>query len=280
MSKKITMTAGHGGTDPGAVGNGYQEHALAWDFIKRVKKYLQDNYIRVNVTIFEEKNAKGQFLASYGTAEGIYLSFHFNASTNINASGTEVLQGKYGTKYINEVSAALSRHFRPRGIKQANTDNFYMLREAGFDGIVEICFISNKGDMDYYIKNKDNIVASVAEAIASEAGLTKKSISSNTNTTKAKQTWILEKFTSKNGNTIHYTPYKIGSKHRFKIIGANTQANAKKYNCPYMRYMKDSFLFEALVDTNCYSNKPCTKKSGKFLKGERFYGNYAGQIKR
>lgn len=280
MALKITMTAGHGGTDPGAVGNGYEEHAVAWAVVKDIKQYIIDNYVNPDVTVYEEKNSKGQFLSTYGTGKGIYLSFHLNASTDKNANGTEILKGKYGKTYIDQVSEILGKYFKQRGIKDTDTDKFYMLREAGFDGIVEICFISNKGDMDYYIKNKDNIVASVAEAIASEAGLTKKSISSNTNTTKAKQTWILEKFTSKNGNTIHYTPYKIGSKHRFKIIGANTQANAKKYNCPYMRYMKDSFLFEALVDTNCYSNKPCTKKSGKFLKGERFYGNYAGQIKR
>lgn len=277
MALKITMTAGHGGTDPGAVGNGYEEHAVAWAVVKDIKQYIIDNYVNPDVTVYEEKNSKGQFLSTYGTGKGIYLSFHLNASTDKNANGTEILKGKYGKTYIDQVSEILGKYFKQRGIKDTDTDKFYMLREVEFDGIVEICFISSSNDMEKFFANRDKIIKDLADAIASEAGLNKKTTGGNV---AKKQTWTLEKFTSKKGNATHYTPYKIDSKHRFKIIGANTQANAKKYNCPYMRYMKEAFLFEVLVDTNCYSNKPCTKKSGKFLKGERFYGNYAGQIKR
>lgn len=178
MVKYIILSAGHGGTDPGAVGNGYKEHELALDFVKALYKYLRDNYKGHDTRYVEEKDSKGNFKTSaqywQGHSSGGGYSFHFNASTSINANGTEVLQGKYGNARPNAVNKALAKFFSNRGVKKVDTNDFYMLRAAGFDGIFEICFISSASDMKEYNKNKTKIVAAVGDAIAKVEGLERK----------------------------------------------------------------------------------------------------------
>lgn len=274
-------SAGHGGSDPGAVGNGYKEKDLSIELTNGVNSFIKNNYEDPRMKLIQEKDNMGNFrpLSAYWGIykSGVALSWHFNSSKDKSAHGTEVLQGKYGTSNIKPINDVLAKYFKNRGIKQPDVNNFYMLREMGFDGIIEVCFISNASDMKIYQANKKQIWAELGTAIAKLLGLKKKNTGGNS---VSKQTWSLEKFTSKNGNTIHYTPYKIDKEYRFKVIGANTPELAKKYKVPLMRYMKSTYMFQALVNTNCYSDKNCTKKSGKFIKGEWFYGDYAGTIKR
>lgn len=185
MSKYIVFSAGHGGTDPGAVGNGYKEHTLALELWNLVADYIRDNYKDVVVKVVEEKDSNGNF-KSFSSYWGNYksggaYSGHFNSYTSSSAHGTEVLVGNFGTKRCNAVNKALAKHFSNRGLKEVNTNDYYMLREVGFDMIMETCFISSKSDMDYYQKNKKTIAIDLAKAIASVEGLTKKSGGSTVN---------------------------------------------------------------------------------------------------
>lgn len=182
--KFIVLSAGHGGTDPGAVGNGYEEHNLAWEFVKLVRDYLNNNYTGQTINTLEEKNSSGNFKTNSqywtkATSGGAY-SFHFNAASSASATGTEVLVGNYGTSRCTRINNALAKHFKNRGLKSVDTSQYYMLREVGFDMIAEICFISNSDDMKIYQANKSKIVANVGDAIATNEGLTKKTTTKKT----------------------------------------------------------------------------------------------------
>ncbi|MYL60114.1 N-acetylmuramoyl-L-alanine amidase, partial [Virgibacillus halodenitrificans] len=46
---KLYLDPGHGGTDPGAVGNGLQEKEIVLDIALRIQKLITTHYIHVEV---------------------------------------------------------------------------------------------------------------------------------------------------------------------------------------------------------------------------------------
>lgn len=180
MSKFLRFNHGHGGKDVGATGYGKYERDEVKKFVIKLVKYLEANYTGMTIKYGPEKNSKGQFYGTkaYGTKSGGYYSFHMNAA-NHKASGTECYYYKYGTGRAQKVNDALDNFFTDRGIKYGDRDgdgygDYYILRECGFDTIVEICFIDRKEDMDILYKNYNTIIKSVGDAIAHVEGLTKK----------------------------------------------------------------------------------------------------------
>lgn len=176
MSKFISLSGGHGGSDSGATGNGYKEKDLSIELVNLIAKYLIEGYIGFVLNAIQEKNSSGQFksVSSYGTESGFFASIHFNSNSGNAGTGTEVLQGKFGNARCRVINNVLAKYFTNRGIKEVDTDSYYMLREADFDMIVEICFINNKSDMEIYQKNKNKIAKDLADAIAKYEGLSKK----------------------------------------------------------------------------------------------------------
>lgn len=83
MSKIIVIDPGHGGSDPGAQGNGLREKDLTLDISKRIKKYLEDNYTghKVLMTRTNDKyltlSQRAQF-ANNKNAD-LFISIHINA---------------------------------------------------------------------------------------------------------------------------------------------------------------------------------------------------------
>lgn len=176
--KFITLTGGHGGTDSGAVGNGHKEKDVAMKFANLVSKYLKLQYTGMVITVQQEKTTKGEFksVSTYWNKSntGGGYSFHLNANSGTPGHGTEVLKGKFGSARCDAVNHALAKWFDNRGVKNTDTNNFYMLREAGFDGIFEICFINNASDMKILMDNIEEIAKEVALAIGKVEGLMEK----------------------------------------------------------------------------------------------------------
>lgn len=185
MNKYIRFNHGHGGKDCGATGNGKYERDEVKKFVTKLVKYLKENYTGMEIHYGAEKNSKGQFYGTkaYGTKSGGYYSFHMNAA-NHKAGGTECFYYKYGTSRAQKVNDALDNFFTDRGIKYGDRDgdgygDYYILRECGFDTIVELCFIDSKNDMDILYHNYDRIVKAVGDAIASVEGLKRKTTESS-----------------------------------------------------------------------------------------------------
>lgn len=198
MSKFLRANAGHGSTDPGAIGkrNGktVYERDIVYDFGSDFIDHVKKNY-DVETSFGHEKPNGGDFpknsngyynTGAYGTKEGVYISFHLNSGSS-SAKGTECWYGKkWGDTVAKLLNAVLDDVFVDRNCKysDANGDgyeDFYIIRECGFDTICELCFISNEADLDLLYKNWDTLISKMASALAGHYGWKKKSGGSTVN---------------------------------------------------------------------------------------------------
>lgn len=251
MSKYLRFNHGHGGKDCGATGNGKYERDEVKKFVLELVKYLKANYTGMEIHYGAEKDSSGHFYGTkaYGTESGGYYSFHMNAA-NKKAKGTECFYYKYGTARAQKVNDALDNFFTDRGIKYGDRDgdgygDYYILRECGFDTIVELCFIDSKKDMDILNHNYDRIVKAVGDAIADVEDLKKKSSSKPKKYHKTYSKAV--RITSKDSK---YLP-----------------VNGKNW---YQYYIKETrFIYEA--STKKY-------KGSKFKPGDKVYAYYGGKL--
>ncbi|MBU8733425.1 N-acetylmuramoyl-L-alanine amidase [Cytobacillus oceanisediminis] len=148
---KLYIDPGHGGTDPGAVGNGLQEKNLTLKIATRIKDILTLEYDNVSirmsrtgdqtVSLSERTNAANAWGADF------FLSVHINAG---GGTGYEDFVypgvGAPTTTYQNNIHAEIMKlvDFYDRGKKQAN---FHVLRETRMPALLtENGFIDNTND--------------------------------------------------------------------------------------------------------------------------------------
>jgi N-acetylmuramoyl-L-alanine amidase len=152
---KIYLDPGHGGSDPGAVGNGLKEKDLTLDICKRIESGLK-SYENVEVFMSRETDTTVSLDTRTQKANlmnaDVLLSVHINSAANVAAKGfesfiypgsgspTSALQNVMHT----EIIRAMGTGIEDRGKKQAN---FHMLRESKMKAILtENLFIVNSGD--------------------------------------------------------------------------------------------------------------------------------------
>ena len=170
--KIIVLDAGHGGTDPGAAGNGLYEKNCTLNIVNAAKSYFDaDGSVKVYYTRTTNTQANitsGSNGLSTSTSlrartdltntvdADLFISVHINSATNTSARGTEVYYTSSNNKkneggltasklaqmaYDNMVKAVGSTK---RGVKSAN---FYVTRYTNMPSIlIETAFISNKQD--------------------------------------------------------------------------------------------------------------------------------------
>jgi N-acetylmuramoyl-L-alanine amidase len=148
---KIFIDPGHGGSDPGAVGNGIQEKEITWNIAERIQEILISEYEDVLVKMSRTGDQTVSLTARTNAADSwgadYYLSIHINSGGGTGfesfiypGAGQTTL--KY-QKYIHEQVLRQS-HLRDRGLKQAN---FHVLRESNMPAILtENGFIDHKND--------------------------------------------------------------------------------------------------------------------------------------
>ena len=93
MSKIICIDAGHGGTDPGAVGNGVIEKDAALKTALIIGEMLKEQGFDVVFTrtsdVYVQLNERCR-IANSKNAD-LFISVHINSAANENAKGTETL---------------------------------------------------------------------------------------------------------------------------------------------------------------------------------------------
>ena len=159
---KIALDIGHGvgnskpGVyDPGAVGNGYQEHVIVRGMAYRLKADLEALGHSVLLTT-------GLLTSRDDTAKrwgaDLLVSLHCNAHTTTTATGVEcwidTAASARGKSVAAQITARLaaSLGLRNRGVK---VTNFAVLRANPHDVLVEMFFISNPSDVRKYQANVD-----------------------------------------------------------------------------------------------------------------------------
>jgi N-acetylmuramoyl-L-alanine amidase len=147
----IVLDPGHGGSDPGAVGNGLEEEDLTLDIANRCKSYMNANYpASVYMTRTSDTDVSLSSRATYANNLGadFFVSMHINSYTTSTPSGLEVYHypgSTSGQNLATDVYDKLKASFSVlRGIKTAE---FYVLKYTNMPAILgETGFISNPGD--------------------------------------------------------------------------------------------------------------------------------------
>lgn len=160
--KIITLDAGHGGSDPGAIGSdGTKEKNITLPITKMLKEILEDKGAKVYMTrttdvdVFgpnasdaEELQARVNVGEKYNS--DMFVSLHINSSVNKNVGGFSTY---YYPKTDNDLRLAqniqnkLAANFGvdDLGVRQAN---FYVIKRISMPAVlVEMCFISNEKEL-------------------------------------------------------------------------------------------------------------------------------------
>ena len=198
---KIAFLGGHSNKKTGAVGvkdaNGkaYQEHILARELADMCVKLANERFVVNAITDTNDMHSGGgeeDFIIKNLTSKDYFMSIHFNSAT-ATAKGTEIIvNAKEKTTGIEDkiLSRMEKLGFKNRGTKRrisggawvdgctAATDYYGILRQPMTKNIhgtiMEVCFISNKSDMDLYIKNKKEIATIIVDEICIGFGLERK----------------------------------------------------------------------------------------------------------
>ena len=190
----LVFDAGHGGSDPGAIGNGHKEKDITLKLAKYAKNYMDEKYGNVDVYLTRSTDtyvglsARTDYAKSVG-ADG-FISFHMNSAASSahgaeiwvpNSSYKKAIYEKGQTLGYKIIKALQKLGLTNRGYVSKNSANgskypdgsirdYYAViagsKEKGFPGIIiESGFISSSIDVSNYFHTVAKI-KKVAEAEA------------------------------------------------------------------------------------------------------------------
>lgn len=170
--EKVYPSAGHHDKDPGAIANGYKET----DVTKEFRNLVLDEFNKNDHPYITDKDweTNSQYQGRIKPGNGsVLLDFHLNAAANPTATGTEVYIAAnanghslaFATK-LSDVTAQIL-NIKNRGVKRENASQHSRIgilhRGAGIAALLEICFITNKSDMEKYQANKLELAKAIAK---------------------------------------------------------------------------------------------------------------------
>lgn len=170
---RYVSTAGHGGSDPGAIGNGLKEAEV----VRIINKWFVADMRAAGFDTVDGTSDSGdantvlnaQIRNANNSGAGFGVSWHLNANSGTPGTGTEVLYypgSKEGYEAAEKVSKAISAKFgwANRGAK-ARADLGWLNYTSMPVILIECCFINNAGDVAK-LKGKERLLAdTVIEAL-------------------------------------------------------------------------------------------------------------------
>lgn len=175
--KKVFLDAGHGGKDPGGVGNGLNEKDIALSVTMKIGNILKNHGVVVEYsrTIDEFIDlGKRAEMANRFSAD-LFVSIHTNAFSNTSSRGVEVysyptsVKGEKLSKDIYESIINDKVYTQKRGTKTAN---FAVLRSTKMpSALVELGFITNINDASILKNGQDELAIAVAKGILKNLGI-------------------------------------------------------------------------------------------------------------
>ncbi|MFJ8245160.1 N-acetylmuramoyl-L-alanine amidase [Peribacillus asahii] len=146
---KIFIDPGHGGKDPGAVGNGLIEKDLTLKIAERVKELLaayENVEVKMSRTGDTYPSLSDRTNAANTWGADFFLSIHINAGGGAGYEDFAYTGSSKSIAYQNVIHAEIMNQIdmKDRGKKQGN---LHVLRESDMPAILTECgFIDNKDD--------------------------------------------------------------------------------------------------------------------------------------
>lgn len=170
--KVIVIDAGHGGSDPGAVGNGLREKDITLDIALRVKQLLEEKGFAVIMTrdsdVYPSLKERTD-LANNANAD-IFVSIHVNSG-----GGTGIETWWYSKGPEPQKSLELAKSIQNELIKETNArdrgvkdGNLHVNRESKMpSALIEVGFIDNASDAAKLAQSsyKQQIAKGIVEGI-------------------------------------------------------------------------------------------------------------------
>lgn len=174
----VTITAGHGGSDPGAVNGNVTEAEIATDMRNMIKFYLERDGIDVRT---DGKGSDNQSLTNaikLISGSKVAIELHCNAFSKPSAGGVEALAQPKDKAICQKLCKAVSRvmgisvrgsegGFKSEGSGQHSRLGY--VRNGGI--ILELFFISNPVELQTYQARKWLVARELADVIASHVGV-------------------------------------------------------------------------------------------------------------
>lgn len=182
---KVFLDAGHGGKDPGALGNGLKEKDINLSVTLKVGNILTNHGVNVDYSrttdtfleLADRAKKANDFKAD------IFVSIHCNAAENVNAKGVETYNYPNSTngaklaKSIQDSIISSKVYTANRGTKTAN---FAVLRLTNMPAaLVEMAFITNAEDTNILKSKQDELAIAIAKGILNYLGIKYKENPSN-----------------------------------------------------------------------------------------------------
>lgn len=178
--RKIYISAGHSnkiGRDRGASGNGFIEGELTVEFRKLLVKEL--NLLGIKPITDSDDTIFSQtinYFKNLVDSKAIVLDIHWNSATP-QAKGTETLIPGKPSSFETELAEELSKTVGEtlaiplrgnNGVKtelESHHKKLAWMSLTGENVLMEVCFISNKNEMQSYQKNKENLAKNIAKVL-------------------------------------------------------------------------------------------------------------------
>lgn len=183
--RNIYLGAGHSnvvGKDRGAMGNGYVEGELAIEFRDLIKHELEQMGIKAITD--DNKNVLSEsirYFKNLTKKDDIVIDIHWNAATP-QATGTETLIPSDYSNFELLLAADISKTIstilqipargtteKKQGVKteaDSHHGRLGWMRLTGENILLEVCFITNKKDMDSYQNKKAFLANKIAKILA------------------------------------------------------------------------------------------------------------------
>lgn len=177
--RKVYISAGHSsklgaGRDVGACSNGFFEGVEAAELRNII--YTELKKLGITASVDKDDSILADTLRAFKnltTKDSIVIDIHFNSASE-SATGTETLVPDNPTQFEKDLAEAVNNSIvktlglKSRGVKTEASSHHGRLgffRLTGENILLEVCFISNKSDMESYRKNRFILGKNIAEII-------------------------------------------------------------------------------------------------------------------
>ena len=244
---KVFIDAGHGGTDPGALGYGYRESDLNLQVAKKVESKLKSKGIDVkmsrNSDIFYSLSERAEMANDYGA--DAFVSIHQNSAEAKSANGIETY---YNRK--KEEDRPLSKDIQKQVISQTGANNrgvknaefTVLVKSKMISALVECGFITNElevkklSDSSYQDKLATGIANGIEEYLKSNVIIEESQITATGKVVNA------DSLNVRKGPSISFDIIgKLSGGDKVKVIGESNGWYKIEYNGTY-GYVSGSYI--------------------------------------
>ena len=244
---KVFIDAGHGGTDPGALGYGYRESDLNLQVAKKVESKLKSKGIDVKMSrssdIFYSLSERAEMANDYGA--DAFVSIHQNSAEDKSANGIETYYNRN-----KEEDKPLSNDIQKQVISQTGANNrgvknaefTVLVKSKMISALVECGFITNElevkklSDSSYQDKLATGIANGIEEYLKSNVIIEESQITATGKVVNA------DSLNVRKGPSISFDIIgKLSGGDKVKVIGESNGWYKIEYNGTY-GYVSGSYI--------------------------------------